>query len=144
MKFLSVSLFLLIGVVVVPASVHGEDSVPVQAENTVSKTTFDEIEKVLFAPDLLVDIIDDEDEDGSIDEMIESLRADVEDNRKMYSYDYYGHGKGSKRYVFVCVFVFIHATGLLLIERSIHFFPILFAPQLLLRVWKGQRQRVSS
>ena len=122
MKFLSVSLFLLIGVVVVPASVHGEDSVPVQAENTVSKTTFDEIEKVLFAPDLLVDIIDDEDEDGSIDEMIESLRVDVEDNRKMYSYDYYGHGKGSKRYVFVCVFVFILATDLLLIERSIHLF----------------------
>ena len=142
MKFLSVSLFLLIGVVVVPTSVHGEDSVPVQAENTVSKTTFDEIEKVLFAPDRLVDIIDDEDEDGSIDEMIESLRVDVEDNRKMYSYDYYGHGKGSKRYVFVCVFVFIHATGLLLIERSIHL--ISFDPQLLLRVWKGQRQRVSS
>ena len=90
-----------------------------------------------------MDIIDDEDEDGSI-EMIESLRADVEDNRNLYSYDYYGHGKGSKRYVFVFVFVFIHAAGLLLIERSIHFFPILFDPQLLLRVWKGQRQRVSS
>ena len=132
MKFISVSLCLLISVVVIPASVRAEDSVPVQAENTVSKTTFDEIEKVLFAPDLLVDIIDDEDEDGPLDEMIESLRADVEDNRNLYSYDYYGHGKGSKRYVFVFVACFyFHPRDRPSSNRTINsFLSILLDPQL--------------